>query len=64
VKTSELRRWLKSQGCTFEEGTRHTIVSFKGRLTTLPRHPSREIAMGTYKQILKDLGLKEKGNLP
>jgi predicted RNA binding protein YcfA (HicA-like mRNA interferase family) len=31
----------------------------KRRRTTIPRHPKREIAPGTLKKILSDLGLKE-----
>jgi len=58
MKTSEFKRWLARQGCTFVEGTRHSIVSFQGRSTTLPRHSSQEIGIGTLKSILKKLGLK------
>lgn len=59
MTTSEVKRWLKQQGCTFREGTRHIIVSYQGRSTTLPRHPSQEVATGTYNAILKKLGLKK-----
>lgn len=31
MKASELKRWLKAQGCTLEEGTRHTKVMLKGQ---------------------------------
>jgi mRNA interferase HicA len=58
VTVSELKRWLKQRGCTFEEGTRHIIVRLGSRRTTLPRHPSREVATGTVKGILRKLGLK------
>jgi len=58
VTASELRRWLRKQGCTFSEGTRHTIVYFGGRSTTLPRHPSKEVAAGTVNSILRRLGLR------
>jgi mRNA interferase HicA len=58
VKTSELKRWLSKNGCTFHEGTRHTVVFYQGRSTTLPRHASKEIAPGTVKSILVRLGLR------
>ena len=55
---SEFKRWLRKQGCTFSEGTRHTIVYFGGRSTMLPRHPSKEVAAGTVNSILRRLGLR------
>jgi mRNA interferase HicA len=58
MKASELKRWLKAQGCTFEEGTRHTKVMLKGKVSLLPRHPAVEVRTGTYRAILKDLGLR------
>jgi mRNA interferase HicA len=58
VKASELKRWLAKQGCTFQEGKRHTKVILGNRRTLLPRHPSVEIKTGTLQTILKDLGLK------
>jgi mRNA interferase HicA len=62
VTASELRRYLKSQGCTFEEGTRHSKARLGGRFAPIPRHPSQEIPKGTLKAILKQLGLAEPGS--
>jgi len=59
LTASELKRWLKKQGCTFTEGTKHTIVHLNGRFTEIPRHPSIEIKTGTHQAILKQLGLKK-----
>ena len=59
MKASELKRWLESQGCTFEEGTNHWIVRFHDKMTTAPRHASKEIKTGTYHSILRKLGLKK-----
>jgi mRNA interferase HicA len=42
-----------------EDGTRHWIVRYQGARTTVPRHPSKEIKTGTYRAILRDLGIKE-----
>ena len=37
VKTaSELRRNMARLGCTFEDGTKHTIIYFKGERTLMP----------------------------
>jgi mRNA interferase HicA len=59
MTASELKRKLAHLGCTFEHGTKHLVVYYKGRRTLLPRHPSREIKTGTYHGILKKLGIKE-----
>jgi mRNA interferase HicA len=58
LTASELKRWLKKQGCTFAEGKRHTIVMLGGKKATVPRHPTQEIKAGTLNAILRDLGLK------
>ncbi len=58
VTASELKRWLKKQGCTFEEGTKHTKVILGAKATRMPRHPSQELKSGTLQAILKDLDLK------
>ena len=55
---SELKRWLKKQGCTFTEGAKHTKVSLGNKVTRMPRHPSQELKTKTLHTILKDLGLK------
>ena len=60
VKASELKRWLKTQGCTFQDGTRHTKVMLGNKVSQLPRHPAAEIRTGTYHAILKQLGLEKK----
>jgi mRNA interferase HicA len=54
-----LKRWLKKRGCTFTEGTKHTLVHLGREFTEIPRHPSAEIKTGTYNVILKKLGLKK-----
>ena len=58
MKQSAFRRWLAKQGCTFENGTKHLKVTYKGRHTTLPRHPSHEIGEGLRKAIIRQLGIK------
>jgi mRNA interferase HicA len=59
MTASELRRKLAKLGCTFEHGTKHLVVIYQGKATEMPRHPSKEIATGTYRAILKRLGIKE-----
>jgi mRNA interferase HicA len=59
VTASELKRWLRKQGCTFTDGKKHTIVHFGSEFTEIPRHPSAEIKPGTYYAILKKLGLRK-----
>lgn len=58
VTSNELKRWLASRGCTFEEGTKHTKVFFKDMHTLLPRHGAKELPTGTVRGIKRDLGLK------
>lgn len=59
MTASELKRWLKSQGCTFEEGNKHTKVTLGNRTSQIPRHPSLEIRTGTLNAVLKQLGIKK-----
>jgi len=58
VTSSELRRWLKKQGCAFVEESRHTRIVLGLRVSRMPRHPAKEIKTGTLKNILKDLDLE------
>jgi mRNA interferase HicA len=49
---------LAKQGCTFEEGKRHTIVRVGGRIAALPRHGGgKQLGTGLMNSIKKDLGL-------
>jgi mRNA interferase HicA len=59
MTASELKRWLAKQGCTFQEGTNHTKVILGKRKSQSPRHPAVEIWTGTFRAILKQLGLKK-----
>jgi mRNA interferase HicA len=58
VKVSELRRWLKKQGCTFADESRHTRIMRGSKISRMPRHPAKELKTGTLQAILKDLDLK------
>ncbi|MBI4902298.1 MAG: type II toxin-antitoxin system HicA family toxin [Acidobacteria bacterium] len=58
MKASEPRRWLKKQGCTFVEESRHTRITLGSRVSRMPRHPAKDIKKGTLLAILKDLDLK------
>jgi mRNA interferase HicA len=59
MTSAEMKRWLRKQGCTFIEGTRHTIVILGRKRTTLPRHPAAELKTKTMHTILKELGLRK-----
>jgi mRNA interferase HicA len=54
----ELRRWLKKQGCSFVEESRHTRIVLGARMSRMSRHPAKEIKTGTLQSLLKDLDLK------
>lgn len=58
VNASQFRRYLAKQGCTFEEGKRHTIVRLGRNMAVLPRHGGRrQLGTGLVNAIKKDLGL-------
>lgn len=61
MNSSELRRWLRKQGCTFEThmgGSGHVTVRLGDRKTQLPVHGARkELGKGLVAKIRKDLGL-------
>jgi mRNA interferase HicA len=61
MNSSELRRWLKKQGCTFEThkgGSGHITVLRNGRKTQMPTHgANKELGSGLVRKIMKDLGL-------
>jgi predicted RNA binding protein YcfA (HicA-like mRNA interferase family) len=42
------------------DATKHWVVYYQGRRTTVPRPPGKEIKTGTYHSILKELGIKGK----
>jgi len=61
MKHSEFKKWLKEQGCTFEEGRGkggHITIYYNGRKTVMPFHGSKEIGNGLVNAIKKQLGLK------
>jgi len=60
VKASELKRKLERSGCQVSEGTKHWIVSYQGRSTTIPRHPGKEVKTKTYFSILRELKIEIK----
>jgi len=62
MNASELRRFLKKQGCTFENhkgGSGHVTIRRGGHTSQLPMHgKGKELGKGLVNKILKDLGLK------
>jgi mRNA interferase HicA len=62
MNSQELKRWLKKQGCTFENhkgGSGHLTVSLGDKRTQLPMHGAhKELGTGLVEKIKKDLGLK------
>lgn len=59
MNSDQFRRYLAKQGCTFEEGKRHTLVYRDGKMSALPRHGgSKQLGTGLVNSILKDLDLK------
>ena len=61
MKTSELVKILKKNGCFFvEHGKEHDKwhSDLTGNDVRIPIHKSKEIPTGTADRILKDVGLK------
>ncbi len=61
MRHSEFRKWLKDQGCTFEEGRGkggHITIHYQGRKTVMPFHGNKEIGKGLVHAIKRQLGLK------
>lgn len=61
MKCNEFKRWLKAQGVEIaKSGTgSHFKLYFNGKQTTLPDHGAKEMAEGTRRAIIKQLGLKD-----
>lgn len=60
MNANELRRWLRKQGCSFENhrgGSGHITVRRGNRKTQLPMHGKKELGTGLVRKIKKDLGL-------
>ena len=61
MNSSQARRFLSRQGCTFEPGKGGHLIVRRGTLKmVLPQHGgSKELGKGLWLKILKDLDLKE-----
>jgi mRNA interferase HicA len=62
MTSSEFKRWLAKQGCTFKThrgGSGHLTVKRGDRTSQLPMHGSRkQLGSGLVNKIKKDLDLK------
>lgn len=62
MNANELKKWLASQGCTFDTkkgGSGHIVVRKGAKVTDLPMHGSKkELGTGLVNAIKKQLGLK------
>lgn len=59
VKTRDAMRRMKAMGAVFtpRRGTGHFTVSYRGRETTFPVHPSKELNPNFARDICKQIGL-------
>lgn len=61
MKKNELTKKLINAGCRFvRNGTRHEVwySPLTGNEFTIPRHQAKEVAIGTFKMIIKQSGVK------
>lgn len=62
MSSRELKRWLKKQGCIFEESRgkgSHITVRLNDKVTVMPMH-EKDLPTGTVEAIKKQLGLRGK----
>lgn len=60
MNRSQFRRYLAKQGCTFEEGKKHTIAKRNGKSASLPRHGGRkQLGPGIVRAIKKALAIED-----
>jgi mRNA interferase HicA len=60
TNSKQAKRYLAARGCSFEPGEgSHLIVSLADKRSVLPMHGSKEIGIGLWKAILKQLGIEE-----
>ena len=59
MNTSQFRRYLAKQGCTFEPGKGGHLIARRGdRTSVLPQHGGKkQLGTGLMNKIKKDLGL-------
>ena len=62
MTANQLKRWLSTNGCTFEPGHGGHLLVRRGEYTAvLPMHGSgKELGTGLVERIKKQLGLKRK----
>lgn len=63
MKGSELIKLLKKNGCMLvRHGTSHDTWYSENteKKFMVPRHKSKEVPIGTYKQIIKEAGINER----
>lgn len=61
MNAKEFRRWLKENGCEFDESRGkggHIQVKLGNKKTYLPMHGHKELGKGLVETIKKQLGLK------
>ncbi len=62
MNASELKRWLRKHGCSFEThkgGSGHLTVRRGGRKSQLPMHGGRkELGTALVRKIKRELGLE------
>lgn len=58
MKPKQFLKELRSKGVEIRNGTNHYKLTYKGRMTTMLRHPAKEMSNVLVKNILKQLGIK------
>lgn len=58
MKQTEFVRWLKSQGVILKNGTNHLKAYYKGKQTSVDRHPGKELDDRYIKTVKKQLRMK------
>jgi len=56
MKYSKFKKWLEETGVDIKNGKKHYKLYYKGRQTTMPRHPG-EMSEKLRLEIIKQLGI-------
>jgi mRNA interferase HicA len=61
MNSSQFKRWLAKQGCTFEPGKGGHLTARRGdKVATLPQHGgAKQLKTGLMRGIIKQLGIEE-----
>lgn len=55
MKYAQFIKALRAKGVSVENGGKHTVLRYGGKMTTLTRHPGKDIIRATIVRVAKSL---------